>query len=1291
MRFLIIFLISFFVQNITAQPPVALRFDRFTQNEGLSNNHVHCIFQDSQGWMWFGTTYGLNRFDGRNFRVFKNDFNDPYSLSANLVRVIFEDSRGIMWVGTENGGLCRYDRENERFLRNETGGLGGGSVNDVVEDGSGNLWVASSRGLVKLTYKGDGKFQSELVSLQLLSPDIKRLYLNKTNQQLWIGTERGVYRYELLRHSLLHLELPNEQHKNDEIWAIYGEDNGKIWIGSYNAGLFYVNPWEDRIMQSAFKPEKDRAKTVRAIIRGKDGRLWLGTRAGLYSLDIDKFEYHSQGEEENRGNINSVLSLFIDAKGDMWIGSRQGISYFVQEKQFLTSFTPGGKKGDCINDGEVYAFLCEGNNVWIGTEVGGVNKLDTKTKTFTYYTCQNTGIGSNCVKALLKDGNQLWVGMYMGGISVLDIHTGKLLRQYSHNSGSANENTLLDNRIWTLFKDKDGTIWVGNSRGLQQYDRATDSFITRSDILRSNQVNWISQDTNGDLWIGCEDELIIYDILKKTIKRYFRKTRYMAEFPKGTYYVTTIDGLGLFDKERGFYKIYTEKDGLVNNYTQGILQGNDSTLWISTTGGLSQFDLITRTFKNFKGKDGLQDNQFNYGAYAKDNNGNLLFGGINGFNVIAPVLVRDNRYIPPVVITDMRVFNESVKISPRMMKLRYNQNMLSFSFTALNYVMAEKNSYRYRLDGLENRWVDAGHINTATYTNLKPGSYVFRVLGSNNDGIWNTKGASLHIEIVPPFWETWWFSTILYIVIALIVFLTARLYVFRQTMKNRLEMEHIQAKRMHEVDMLKLQFFTNVSHEIRTPLTLIIGPISKLYREIKDHDIHEQLSIVYKNANNLLKLVNQLLDFRKLDAGQYQITYQSGDIVRFLSEITNSFEYSAKEKDIKLLFETNKDKFLIACDQDKIEKIMNNLLSNALKFTNNGGQVNVSLNIGEDVYEIKVSDTGLGMTNDELQRIFNRFYRSPNAITTTGTGIGLSITKSFVELMDGTIDVKSEHGKGTTFSISLPFQPAKIGQTDIEDYEAFTAHDNILLVVDDNEDIRLFIKSHFKNNYNVIEATNGKEGYEKAVENVPDIIIADMLMPEMNGLEMCKELKNDERTSHIPILMLTAVVSKETELEVLQKGVDDYITKPFDINILNAKVDNLIKNRLSLREKMKIDFIMKPENVVIDSPDDKFLKKAVDVVEKFMDDPELDIEKFSEEMGVSRMQLYRKFEALANMTVKEFIRGIRLKRAAQLLEQQKLTISEIAWAVGFKDLSYFRKCFKEEFGETPSEYIKRRE
>jgi signal transduction histidine kinase/CheY-like chemotaxis protein len=672
--------------------------------------------------------------------------------------------------------------------------------------------------------------------------------------------------------------------------------------------------------------------------------------------------------------------------------------------------------------------------------------------------------------------------------------------------------------------------------------------------------------------------------------------------------------------------------------------------------------------------------------------------------------VRRNNFIPPVVFTGFRIFNQPVKIGTTLKKsinrineieLNYKQNVFSVEFAALSYANPAKNQYTYMLEGFDKDWVNAGVSNSATYTNLNPGKYLFKVKGSNSNGIWNPKEATIEIIIRPPFWRTWWFRFALISIALLCVFYIAKFFLERAKQKNELVFEKTRARKLHEIENMKLRFFTNISHEIRTPLTLILGPLNQvLNQNLIDNDSRDKLQLAKKNADQLLKLISQLLDFRKIEAGKQTAHYEKSDIVFFIKSIVESFRVLAAEKDVKLTFLSDRTHFVTWFDNDKIQKIVNNLLSNALKFTNNSGSVSVNFEIndassGENAekqssYLIIVKDTGRGIPEKNLKKIFERFVQGSNGENLSGSGIGLSITREFVKLMGGEIDAESVEGKGASFTVQLPL----LRETDVKTDETlsgkpenFTGENRkIILIAEDNADVREYMISNFQQEYKILAAENGKEGYELAIKYIPDVIISDLLMPVMGGDIFCKKIKKDERTSHIPFILLTAVTAKESEKEALKAGVDDYITKPFDINILKLKADNLLSLRNTLREKYKNDILLQPSPITLVSPDEKFLKKAVDIIEKNISDPDFDIETFSSEVGVSRMQLYRKLEALTNMTVKEFIRDIRIKRAAQLLEQNKITVSEVIYHVGFRDMAYFRKCFREQYGASPSEY-----
>ncbi|GHT54282.1 hybrid sensor histidine kinase/response regulator [Bacteroidia bacterium] len=1289
---------------VKAGLPSISRFDKITQDEGLSGNHVLCLFQEKAGWMWIGTNLGLNRYDGYHFTVYKSDISESGSLKGELVRCIFEDRTGRLWVGTERGGLNLFNRDTEEFSHILfADGDTIFSVNSIIEDENNRILLGTDKGIAFLN-KND---RLELFPVQALkqagNPEVTKLFFDKRNN-LWIGTLSGLFVYDFTMNIGEKLLLPETNIPDDEIHSLFFDSDNVLWIGTYHSGIYTVNIHSRAVRKMNSWLLSNRMETVRAIQEDGKGILWFGTRGGLvsYNKATQAYSYFLRDEDDGA----SLLSLCVDAKGDLWAGTRSGIYYRDADKQAFIYLSAMRNDNRFLNNAEIYCFYLNHTDLLIGTESGGINIYDWNTHRFRYLTTKE-GLSSNCIKSFVRDGDEILVGTYQGGINILDANTYQvkaILRNQKDHPQS-----LKDDVVWDLMKDSRGNIWVATNKGIDTYDNKTQTFRNRTDIFPQKACNWISEDADGDLWLG-GDELYMYSPQTGKVNRYEERTRDVISASDGKYWLATRGkGLALFDKQQGAIRYFSEADGLCNNSIQSLQRDRNGFIWISTFKGLSRFDETTFEFINFDTGDGLQDNQFNYGAAIAWGD-ELIYGGSNGVNIFNPSEVRRNDFVPPVVFTGLRIFNQPVKIGTVIKKsinridkieLNYRQNVFSIEFAALSYANPAKNQYTYMLEGFDKDWINAGASNSATYTNLDPGTYRFKVRGSNSNGIWNPKAATLEIIIHPPFWQTWWFRLALISLAALFLFYLAKFFIERAKEKNELVFEKTRARKLHEIENMKLRFFTNISHEIRTPLTLILGPLNQVLGQNSiDDDSRDKLQLVKKNADQLLKLINQLLDFRKIEAGKQEAHYEKSDLVFYIRSIVESFNGLATEKDIQLTFQSDRSHFVTWFDNDKIQKIVNNLLSNALKFTNNSGSVSVSFEVndissGENAekqssWSIIVKDTGKGISEKNLKKIFERFVQGDNGESLPGSGIGLSITREFVKLMGGEIDVESVEGEGASFTVQLPLlreTDVKAGETFPEKPENLTgAKQKIILIAEDNADVREYMISNFRQEYKILEAENGKEGFELAIQYVPDIIISDLLMPVMSGDAFCKKVKKDERTSHIPFILLTAVTAIESEKEALKAGVDDYITKPFDINILKLKVDNLLSLRNTLREKYRNDILLQPSPVTLVSPDEKFLKKAVDIIEKYIADPDFDIETFSSEVGVSRMQLYRKLEALTNMTVKEFIRDIRIKRAAQLLEQNKITVSEVIYHVGFRDMAYFRKCFREQYGASPSEY-----
>jgi len=1321
-----------------------ISFDIFTLEDGLPNNLIQCICQDKKGWIWIGTSQGLCRFDGYSFINFLPDPDDSTSLQGNLVRVIKEDKNGNLLVGTENGGLNIFNRDTERFshpYKNHEELRGKEfSVNAIEKDKYGNIWIGTDFNILFINTAGilsaihPKPFHSEI---NFEGNFVRNLQFDR-NGKLWIGTNNGVFIYDPSTNEMEIFELPFGENMSKLIMEIYLDDEGLIWIGTYSSGAILVDPETKKMQHIILQPSVERAETVRSISKGVFGEYWIGTRGGLYiyskSRGVTGFYSHDERNIRSLSN-NSILSIFHDAKGDTWIGTRGGLNLLAKSKQVFHNFTalPGDKNN--LNSSIVYAFwIDDTRKIWIGTEDGGINIYNPKTGTYTYLLKNENSknsISQNCIKAFQGDGKgNLWVGTFLGGIDVINIQTGNI-SHFKHDPDIPG--TLSNNEVWDICRDKNGEFWIATTNGVDKYIEKTNSFIHYSQISGNEQVAWIEADSNGNLWFGSANEVIIYNSGENTIKRHFERSRSMHEDSKKRIWIATLEkGIALYSINSGAIRYYNKSDGLANNQALCILEDNENNLWISTANGISKFNSEKGFFQNFTSKDGLSNNQFCYGASLKTNSGELLFGSISGFNLFNPNEIESQEPNIPIVFTDLKIFNKSVPIGDHKKSvlqksisetthliLNFDQNVFTLEFASLNYVNSDKNEYSYILEGFNRDWNEPSKIRSATYTNLSPGDYILRikrVLPGNED---ENNELQLKITILPPFWKTTWFLSIIVGVIIFLIYIVGRFILNREKIKHQLVLEKVNARKLHEIDMMKLKFFTNISHELRTPLTLILGPLNKLlHKDYSKEETKENLLLMHRNAKNLDKLISQLLDFRKLQTGNLKLNLTEADIVDFVRNIVNSFDDLAAEKEIILKFNTLKKSLNAAFDPDKIEKILNNLISNAFKFTGHGGVISVNLSLVFDsnyndfnetqkekqFIEINVKDTGKGISASNLNRIFQRFFQADTEDENAGVGIGLALVKELVDIHKGEVFVTSKPGKGAKFTIRFPYysdlyeKQTEIGidnnETEASSLESFIGgegidnlNSKIMLIVEDNADVRKFIASHFYSTYKIAEAKNGEEGWKVALEIIPDIIICDVLMPVSDGYDLCKRIKNDERTSHIPILLLTALHSREYEIKGLTTGADDFITKPFDLSVLQAKVENMLSIRESLRQKFAGTVFLEPKNIVISSPDERFLHKAIEMIENNISDSDLDIEGFASLVGVSRMQLYRKLHSLTDMTVKEFIRHIRLKRATQLLVQDKMNVSEVAYEVGFKDLSHFRKCFKREYGMSASEYV----
>ncbi len=902
-----------------------------------------------------------------------------------------------------------------------------------------------------------------------------------------------------------------------------------------------------------------------------------------------------------------------------------------------------------------------------------------------------------------------------------------------------------------LYKSHEGIIWIGVNNGLYFIDPVT-QFVTQKNNNKSD-INIIYEDKYGLFWVGTARRgLFCYSKDRDTVTEYVSNSRNSSaisfqtimdihEDKKGILWIAAYNGLNKYDRAT---KSFTNFPG---NGAFSILEDDHGKLWLSNRKGISKFDPETNKFKNYDVSYGLPANGFNNIIGLKATNGEMYFGGPNGLIRFHPDSVKDNPYIPPIVITAFKKFNVDAKLDStisekKMIFLPYFENSISFEFASLNYSSTQKNQYAYKLEGLERNWVYSGTRRFASYPNLDPGKYIFRVKGSNNDDIWNETGTSIAIIISPPWWKTWWAYALYGSIFVFALYGLRRYERNRLSFKNQVKIDKAVLKEKEETEKLKSSFFANISHEFRTPLTLILGPAEKIISRVSDEKVLRDANIIKNNSVRLLQLVNQLLDLSRLEAGRLKLEASKGNIVSFVKGIALSFESLSESKDIILKILSEKEYIELYFDKEKMTKILTNILSNALKFTPEEGKITISINTKPSSFPpltkgelkggsvgIKIRDTGIGIAPEEIPKLFNRFYQVDSSHTREfeGTGIGLALTKELVELHHGNINAESEPGKWTEFTIKLPLgkehlkdeeilaeeeiqtkafpspneagmknlyqgsidnktdSSSKTPQNDI----AINEEKTIILVVEDNYDMREYIKDFLSNEYLVEEAVNGEQGVRKAEKIIPDLIISDMMMPKMDGNELTRILKNDEKTSHIPIILLTAKSGQENKLEGLKTGADDYLTKPFDIKELQIRIENLIKIRRKLQEKYsKGDYIPKSDGKKLSSIDEIFMNKVIGVIEKHLPEEEFTIEKLSLEIGMSRSQVHRKIKALTGKSLSVYMRTLRLLRAKKMIERKEGNISEIAYSVGFSSLGYFTRCFKEEFSYPPSDLIK---
>ncbi|MEO6731794.1 MAG: two-component regulator propeller domain-containing protein [Ferruginibacter sp.] len=1323
--------------------------------KGLSNNSVRCIYQDHNGFMWFGTFDGLNRYDGYDFKIFRKQIKDPNSLPHNYINAIGEDHRNNIWIGTGQG-VSIYNnltstffpgffipfgrKQKERILFN---------ISTIKTDSKGTMYIGTSGG--GLLVQPDGSD----AAIQLKCGKHANGKCRNDVQCIFIDQKQRVWLF--IRD--LGLCLYNESGKGIQVintdlttaLCMEADDVGNLWIGT-TGGLYKYNIQSRLLLEPAIKLS---SRVINSLKLDRRYNLWIGTEGGginVFNPSTGKVSYILSGKNQHGLSSEDVVAVYEDKESRKWIGTlKGGINIIdIQKNKFQTIAHDQLNSNSLVGNFVSGFYEDQQQNIWIGTDDGGISIWNRQQNNFTNYrhiAGDEQSLSHNAVPCFQEDymGN-VWIATFGGGINKFN----KASRNFEHYTFVNGQTGEVQKYVWLIYEDRDKNLWAatyGNGR-LYLLNRLKNRFeVFCPDPV---DVHCLKEDHTGTLWAGTTYGFFKVDKQNKSYQYYqtSKPVRAILEDKKGRLWIGT-EGIGLVLFDRAKSKItenYTDADGLCNNSVLNILEDRAGKLWLSTFHGLSRFDPFTKTFKNFYQEDGLQSNQFSYNAALGLQSGELAFGGINGFNIFNPDSLPTRNYNPPVLITGLRINNTQIAADSKYitsfnadkiesLKIPFSEAVLSLDFAALEFSASGKISYAYYLEGWDKGWNYSGNLRTANYTRLSEGHYKLHIKATNADGVWNPKEVQLRVVIIPPWYRSWWANTFYILMLVGVIIFYQRYRAGKAKLEYEIKLANANAEkeraqretekvineREKEINEKRHTFFTDISHEFRTPLTLILNPLKDILArsgEDTNTDINE-LNIVYRNARRMLSLVDQLLLFRKTDTGADQLKIAKLNFTALCKEVFLAFEQQAKALKINYHFESNNEELEIFAEREKIEIILYNLISNSLKYTPKGGAVAITISESDSHVKVAVKDTGHGIPKEVGNKLFERFYqvKEKGVPSKPGFGIGLYLVNHFVQSHHGQISYQSEPGMGTSFLVQFRKGKEHFGDQPIFEEtpgESILSHGLIeeqlaveklswkdtelaplitemesILVVDDDEPMRMYLHQVFCGKYTVYLAVNGEEGLKLAHQFLPDIIISDVKMPGMSGIDFCKAVKEDNSLSHIPVILLTGEPSVEMKLEGIEGGADDYITKPFEKKLLLAKVVNFLKSRSNLQSYFYNEITLQENPLKISEEHKEFLEKCICVVEKHVADVSFNVKTLAAELNISHSNLYKKVKSISGQSVNAFIRFIRLRKAAELLINSKLNINEVAFEVGFTSSKYFREQFAKLFGMNPSDYIKK--
>lgn len=1293
--------------------PTQFHFRHYNIENGVSSNNISTLFQDQKGYIWIGTENGLNRFDGNQFTLYQKN-NPLYSnFHANSINTICETTDKELWLGTDNGVFI-YNQVKDTFtpfVKQTSDKTSITSwITHIIQDKAGNIWIATHKqGIFLFNTQTDKLTQFEIPQ----NDNIVTRILNDEQNNIWLS---GPYQLCKLNKVNNTFETYAIEEKTESIYsmALWEDSSNHIWIGTWDKGLWKLDPRTKQVEKYLTGEKGKGILHIHSILEYSPELLLIGSDDGLTIFNPvthESFLYDNYGDSEKSLSDKFIYPILKDREGGVWIGTYyNGISYLPP---YCGQFNGYSESSDIpYFNSRIISRFCEGENgnIWIASDDSGLSCFNPSTMQFLDFNGREK-LNKHNLHALCMVDKDLWIGTYGDGIQILNIQTG-VIKNYSISNG------LDENSIYSIFQDSQGQIWTGSMNGICQYDAQKQHF-TPIKYLEALVIE-IAEDAKGNLWIATQGKgLFRYSPQKnKEWKKYGLEkgfnsltVNHLCINKNNEIWAATSEGLYLYNPLKDIFTYQPLR--LPNECITAILEGEDC-LWLTTAKGLVKYTPTTQETQIFTKSDGLQSEAFIMASALKTRNGEFYIGSINGFNTFYPHQLKLNTQKPNVVLTSLEIFNQKIDTQKdgtlpeaidhlKEIHLSYKDNVITLNYAALSYCTPQKNQYAYMLEGFDKGWNYVGSQHSTTYTNLPAGTYTFRVKASNNDNIWNEEGTSIRIIVHPPFYLSLPFKIGYVLLFLLALGLLLRYVIRRSEKKHAKAIDELNSKKEIEIHEAKINFFTMIAHEIRTPVSLIIGPLEKIMQSTHiPTNERQELEIIDRNSQRLLYLVNQLLDFRKVEQKEMRMKFSSQSIKELMQAVCERFSPTLQQNGVSFSVTYSDEHFHADVDKEAMTKVLSNLLTNANKYTQSRIEVRFQEHPEKQTFSIEVQDNGKGMSEEELTKIFKPFYQASE--NKPGTGIGLSIVKGIVEAHHGQVNVTSQPGHGSSFMITLPQKQENLSAEEEENQagnplpEDIIPEQNatasmsqkvlpIMLIVDDNEDMLNFLSSHFQTSYTIVTAVDGVDALNKLKEQEVALIISDWMMPNMNGIDLCKAVRNNQLTSHIPFILLTAKTDTEAKITSMNCGADAYIEKPFSLQYLEACIKNLLELRLQLRQKFSQMPTVSINSIAANQSDKVFLEKMNHLIEENLNNEELSVDFLAEKLCISRSGLFVKIKGLANTTPNEMIQIIRLKKAASLLLENQYRINEVSYMVGFNNPSYFSKCFQKQFGMKPGEYI----